>query len=214
MLLSFVKSILVGFAASVPLGPIGILCIQKTISKGKSSGIALGVGAAFTDFLWAILCIFFLSRIDTFLNDNYNLVLLIGGLFLLGLGVSLLLSNPLRMLRERKQQQQASKGYATDAFQGFFMSLTNPGAPFLLLSVFAFMHFDPSAFDRFWVAVSLPFGVFIGGLLWWYLLCCGINLVRKWFQLRHLMFLNRISGLAIAVFGLYASVKGILALLG
>ena len=211
MLLNFIKSLIIGFAASVPLGPIGILCIQKTISKGKGSGVSLGLGAALVDMFLSILCIYFLSFIDEFLAQNRDWVLLLGGIILGILGIMIAMKNPVRSFNEPREKR--SRRYATDALQGFLMAVTNPGAPILLLSIFALVHFEPDTFGSIWLSALMPIGILIGGMFWWYMLCSVINRFRKRFQMRHLLFLNRICGVVIAAFGVIFFIRGGMALL-
>lgn len=207
MIIDFFKAVAVGLAGSIPLGPIGVLCIQKTISKGKWSGISLGIGTAFSDMIYAILALFSLAFINDFIDQNRIAVILAGGVIITAFGVSIIFKNPIKQMRHPKPMRKS--GYITDGLQGFLMAITNPGAMVLLLSLFTFAHFDSRTMDSPLAVVILPLGVISGCVIWWYILCSFINRFRNKFRIRHLLLLNRLCGIAIAAFGVVAVAGGL-----
>jgi len=200
MLLNFLKAIMIGLAASIPLGPLGIMCIQRTLDKGRWAGFAVGVGSSFGDVIYASIALFSVSFISEFLDRNRSWVMLIGGLVILLIGLQIAVKNPIKDLRQRKIDAVSMN--AKDVFRGFLMTILNPGALVLMLGIFAFFGLDLGVGYRpLSVAVVLG-GIFLGTTLWWFLLSSGISLFRKRFRLRQLLVINRVSGAIIAVLGL------------
>lgn len=206
MLINFLKALIVGIAVSIPLGPVGVLCIQKTISKGQLNGFSLGMGAALADLIFAAISLFSLAIVSEFLAANRAWVLIVGGAVIMVLGFRLLFKNPLALLREKKVKQT---GKLTDGVQGFVITFTNPGALVLMLSAFAFAGINPESFDVPLSMVVLLSGVFLGEALWWFSISAIVNIFRSKFSLRGLLVMNRIAGALIAACGLVSLFEGI-----
>ncbi|TLX72435.1 LysE family translocator [Labilibacter sediminis] len=187
--------IIIGFSASVPLGPIGVLCIQRTLNKGRLSGFFSGLGAAFSDTLYAIIAGFSLSFIVSFIEERLMLIQIFGALVLIFLGVRIFLSNPAVQLRKQKK----GKGNLfQDFISTFFITISNPLAIFLFLAFFAsFGAVKPG--DNVINHLILIGGVFGGASLWWFILSSVINLFRSKINLRRLWWLNKIAGTTIVV---------------
>ena len=210
MLLNFLKAILIGLAASIPLGPLGIMCIQRTLDKGRWAGFAVGVGSSLGDVIYASIALFSVAFISEFLDRNHDWVMLIGGLVIFFIGLQIAVKNPIKDLRQRKIDAVSMN--AKDVFRGFLMTILNPGALVLMLGIFAFFGLDLGGGPRPLAVAVVLGGIFLGTALWWFVLSSGISLFRKRFRLRQLIIINRISGIAIALLGL-ASVAQALALL-
>jgi threonine/homoserine/homoserine lactone efflux protein len=206
MVIDFVKGFLVGLGASIPLGPLGVMCVQKTLSKGRNSGFITGLGAAITDTIFAALAILGLAYIKSFIEDYERGVLLFGGIIVALIGLKIYLTNPVKQIR---QKAQGNNKHMEDLFSSIFMTISNPGAIFLILGMFAFvgLDIDSQAANRV-ITVALA-GVFVGASTWWYALSTGINLFRKKFRLRQLLMINRISGIIIIVIGLISFFEGV-----
>lgn len=205
-MISLVKGFIVGMGASIPLGPIGVMCVQKTLSKGRNSGFITGLGAAVTDTIFAAIAILGLAYIQRFIDYYENYVLLIGGLVVALLGLKIFLTNPVKQIRLPK----GSKKHLEDFFSALLMTITNPGAIFLILGMFAFVGVNTvgQSIDR---TLSLTlWGVFMGASTWWFILSTSINIFRKKFRLRQLLLINRISGIIIMILGLISFFEGIL----
>lgn len=206
MIVNFIKALCIGIGVALPLGPVGILSIQKTISKGRWFGFVTGLGAAFMDVFYAAMALFSLAFVSEFLDANRDYVLLIGGVVISIVGASIFFTNPVKRLRQRKVED--TNRFA-DAIQGFLMTLCNPGALVLMLSLFAFVGIDPESFD---VPMSMSLmlaGVFIGESSWWMAVTTVTNKFRKKFSLRGLLMLNRIAGTLIAACGIFAFFEGL-----
>ena len=210
MLESILKGIIVGAGASIPLGPIGILCIQKTLSKGRVSGYLTGAGASVADSFYAMLAILSLAVVKSFISHNQPIVMLVGGSIVAVIGLKIFLTNPIKQIRMRISGEKRLFG---DFITSFIMTITNPGALFLLLGLFAFANMNVDEHSSMSVILMAVTGVFIGANLWWFTLCTSINIFRNKLRLRQLMLINRISGAIIMVIGLFSIVKSLWALI-
>lgn len=206
MLLELLKGFIVGVFASVPLGPIGVLCIQRTLSKGRSSGFITGLGAAVSDTIFAALALLSISYVQQLLSDYRYLVMIAGGIIVGIFGVKLFLTNPVKQIRRPKY---GSRHYWQDFFSTVLMTLSNPGAFFLMLGLFAFIGISRSEAEPFErIAVTL-LGVFAGATLWWHVLSTSINMFRNKLRLRQLIMINRVAGVVIMVLGLVSLFEGL-----
>ena len=136
MLLELLKGFIVGLFASVPLGPIGVLCIQRTLSKGRSSGFITGLGAAVSDTIFAAIALLSISYVQQLLSDYRYLVMIAGGVIVGIFGVKLFMTNPVKQIRRPKY---GSRHYWQDFLSTVLMTISNPGAFFLMLGLFAFI---------------------------------------------------------------------------
>lgn len=208
MVIYFVKAILIGLAASIPLGPLGIMCIQRTLSKGRWSGFSVGLGSSVVDTFFSAIALFSVTFISDFLDRNREWVMLIGGVIILLIGLSIAAKNPIRELSSPKKGIQRA-GHVQDFLRGFLMTISNPGALVLLLGLFAFFGLDMNeGYQAYAVSIVLA-GIFLGTASWWFLLSGGISLFRARFRLRQMLYINRISGSVIAVIGLASAAEGL-----
>lgn len=206
MLLELLKGFVVGICASVPLGPIGVLCIQRTLSKGRNSGFITGLGAAVSDTVFAAVSLLSISYVQKLLSDYRYLVMIAGGIIVGIFGVRLFMTNPVKQIRRVKS---GNRHYWQDFFSTVLMTITNPGAFFLMLGLFAFIgisRVEAEPLER--IAVTLA-GVFAGAALWWHILSTGINQFRNKLRLRQLIMINRVAGVVIMVLGLISLFEGI-----
>lgn len=190
-----VDGIIIGVSASIPLGPIGVLCVQRTLNKGRLSGFISGLGAAVSDTIYAIIAGFSLSFIVGFIETQMLWIQIIGASILIGLGLKIFLTNPAVQLRRQKKR---STSLIQDFFSTFLLTVTNPLAVFLFLAFFAgfrVVEAQQSIMDRFMLIV----GVFCGASAWWFTLSSLVNLLRSRINLRRLFWLNKIAGSTIII---------------
>lgn len=209
-MLNFIKAILIGLGASIPLGPLGIMCIQKTLSKGRWAGFAVGLGSTVADIFYASIALFSVTFINEFLDRNSSWVMLIGGIVIFLIGLQIALKNPIKDLR-RPNAGEIKSRHAQEALRGFLMTITNPGALVLMFGLFAFVRLDLTDATTSSVLLVLA-GIFAGTAGWWFLLSSGINLFRKRFRLRQMLIINRVSGILIALLGLASVIEGLVQL--
>jgi threonine/homoserine/homoserine lactone efflux protein len=199
MELSFlVKGIILGFSIAAPVGPIGVLCIRKTLQFGRLSGFFSGIGAATADTIYGIIAAFGLTLISSALLAGQFWLQLIGGLFLLYLGLKTFLAKP-----AEKSATVSHKTLFGDFISTFFLTLTNPMTILSYLAVFAGLGLS-SVSSNYSSATLLVIGVFIGSALWWLILSEGVTLFRKKVSQHVMTWINRFAGVIIITFGILA----------
>ena len=177
--LNLLMGMIAGFSVSVPLGPAGLFCIQRTLSKGQRSGLVAGIGAAASDVIYASLAILSLSFISNLIETNKNLLFFVSGIALMIIGIAIFSSNPIKQLRQNRE----SKKFWEDFLTGFVMSFTNPGCLFLIIGVFAFLGTSVDRSSGSFIISAILLGVFLGATLWWFLLSTFVSLFRKRFKI-------------------------------
>lgn len=192
------KGLILGFSIAAPVGPIGILCIQRTLAQGRVAGLVSGLGAATADAMYGSVAGFGLTFISSLLISQQTWLRLAGGVFLCYLGLKTFLAQP----AQQATPAQGSKlvgAYAST----FFLTLTNPLTILSFTLVFAGLGVV-SADGNYVTAGMLVLGVFAGSSLWWLLLSGAANLFRERFVPHGLKWINRISGAIILGLGLIA----------
>lgn len=192
------KGILIGFSIAAPVGPIGMLCMRRTLAKGRVTGIATGLGAATADAVYGCIGALGLTWVSGFLVDQQMWLRLIGGLFLCVLGVQTFLANPTEEAASAKGEGLLG-AYAST----FFLTLTNPMTILSFAAIFAGLGIGNTQGD-YLAAMLVVLGVFIGSATWWLTLSGGVSLLRVKVTSEGLRWINRISGIIIAGFGLFA----------
>jgi threonine/homoserine/homoserine lactone efflux protein len=193
-----IKGIIVGFSIAAPVGPIGILCIKRTLHAGRLSGLACGLGAACADGMYGIIAGFGLTGISSLLLSYQNWFQALGGLFLLYLGF--------RIFREKPAKTEASikeKGKFKDFSSTFILTLTNPLTILSFMAIFAGLGLVQGSV-QFSKSIQLVAGVFLGSALWWLILAELVTLFRKRVSEKLLLWINRSAGVLIICFGLGA----------
>jgi threonine/homoserine/homoserine lactone efflux protein len=198
------RGLIIGFSIAAPVGPIGILCIRRTLAEGQASGLFSGLGAATADAIYGCIAGFGLTFISSFLITQQVWLRLIGGGFLCYLGLRTFLSKPAEQATLAK-----GNGLIGSYISTFFLTITNPMTILSFAAIFAGLGVG-SAGGNYVSAAILVLGVFIGSTLWWFILSSGVTIFRKKFNPRRLRWVNRISGIIITAFGLIAllSLKG------
>jgi threonine/homoserine/homoserine lactone efflux protein len=204
MLLAFLlKGLLVGVIIAVPAGPVGVICIRRTIFNGRLAGFVSGLGAASADAVFGIIAGFGLTFVSDLLLGYQEWLRLGGAGFLLYVGTSALRSDPLAGTRSQRDPEDLF----TDYISTFALTITNPITILAFVAIFAGIGFtgDEATLAR---AAILVLGVWLGSLLWWAGLAFGAGMLRLSFQRQHLVWINRGSGgiLVLSGVGLLSSV--------
>ncbi len=197
-LLLFLKGFLIGFSIAAPVGPIGVLCIRRTLAYGRRSGLASGLGAATADALYGGVAAFGLTLISHFLIQQQFWFLLVGGVFLLYLGARAFLSHP-----DGDPPLTRRSDLTGDFLSTVFLTLTNPLTILSFAAIFAGLGLGATG-GTYIDAGVMVLGVFLGSALWWWILSFGVGAFRDRFSLRGLRWVNRISGIIILGFGVAA----------
>lgn len=194
----FLRGLMIGFSIAAPVGPIGVLCIRRTLTEGRISGLISGLGAATADALYGSIAAFGLTFISNILIGQQGWIRLIGGLFLCSLGLKIFLSPPAKQAAHVK-----SYGLVGTYASTFFLTLTNPMTILSFAAIFAGLGVGSETLN-YLSAGALVIGVFIGSALWWLILSSGVSLIGKKINDRTLRWVNRVSGIIITVFGILA----------
>ena len=194
----FLRGLLIGFSIAAPVGPIGILCMRRTLSEGRVSGFLSGLGAATADALYGCVAGFGLTVISTFLVDQRFWIQLVGGVFLLALGIKTLRSIP----AERPATASGS-GLVASYASTLFLTLTNPMTILSFAGIFAALGVAETGGDLS-AAALLVLGVFAGSAAWWLILSGGVGLMRERLSAGILRWTNRVSGVILVIFGVIA----------
>ena len=196
----FLKGIIIGFAMAVPVGPIGIMCIRKTLTEGRLRGLIIGLGAATADFLYGCVAAFGITIISDTLVSQRIWIRLVGGTLLLFLGVRTFRAHP-----ADPNIPVNSNGILRSYLTTVFLTLTNPMTIFAFIAVFAALGLGNGL--GYFSAAALVVGVFIGSCLWFLLLSSGVTLFRKKLDLVGLRWVNKIAGILIIISGVIAIVS-------
>ena len=192
----FIKGLVIGILVNAPLGPIGFLCVQRTLAKGKLCGLVSGIGAATADAIYSFIPAFGLTLLSSFLVDHQEWFRPIGGIFLCGLGIKALLSKS-----KETAVPEIRISYFGAYVSTFFLTLMNPLLIFVFTAIFAGLRIVNSS-ANYDASALLVLGIFIGSGLWWLLLSGVTGIFRERLTSGNVFWVRRISGMVITAFGL------------
>ena len=192
---------IVGFSIAAPVGPIGALTIRRTLAQGRAAGFLTGLGAATADSAYGAVAAFGLTLVTSFLVAQQGWLSLLGGLFLCWLGVATFRAQP-APIEHTPPARSLLGAYASTVF----LTLTNPTTILSFVGIYAGLGLRESGTD-YAAASAFVLGVFLGSALWWLLLSFGVGTLRERLSVRGLRWINRISGAAIAAFGLVVLIR-------
>ncbi len=192
------KGFVIGVVVSAPLGPVGVLCIQRTLNKGRAYGLVTGLGAALSDIIYALITGYGMSFVFDFIQANIFYLQLIGSVMLLLFGVYTFRSNPVRSIRP----VSANKGTLVHNFvTAFFVTLSNPLIIFLFIGFFARFAFVLPEIPVYEQTLGY-IAILTGAVSWWFWTTFFISKIRNRFNLRGIWLLNRIIGGVVIVLSL------------
>jgi threonine/homoserine/homoserine lactone efflux protein len=192
--LLLLKSFILGFSVSAPVGPIGLLCIQRTLLKGVPAGFLTGLGAVTANIIYASIAAFSFSVISNFLLEHQLYLKMIGSAFLFYLGIKTFLKKP-----STKAANLGGDRLVRMYISTFLLMITNPITILNFIAMFAGLGFDKSSNSEI-RAITLITGVFLGATSWWLILSFGVGMLRKKI-IPHLVIVNRIAGILIILLG-------------
>ena len=189
------KGMLIGIIASAPMGPVGVLCLQRTINKGRWYGFFTGCGAALSDLFYALLTGYGMSFVFDYVQNNIFYLQLFGSALLLAFGFYTFRSNPVKALRAPSGKKGS---YLHNFLTAFLVTLSNPLIILLFIGLFARFSFVEQG-ELVSETVTGYLAIVAGALLWWFLLTTGVTKVRSQFNLRGIWMLNRFIGLIVMI---------------
>lgn len=199
MLASYLgRGLIIGFSVAAPVGPIGVLCIRRTLSQGRLAGFVSGLGAATADASYSAVAAFGLAVIADALVRQQNVIRLVGGLFLCYLGLRFLLA-PAASRVTSIPKKRLSGAYAST----LALTLTNPTTILSFAAIFAGFGVAVTHGQRA-ASLALVVGVFLGSAAWWLILSLGVGLLRDKVASGLLAWINRLAGVVIGAFGVAA----------
>ena len=190
----FIKGLIIGIVIAVPVGPVGVLCMHRTLAEGKIHGLISGLGAATADAIYGFIAAFGLTFVSDFLVGQQIWFRIIGGIFLCGLGLKTFLSK-----KTKRSGSVNGQGLAGDYGSALFLTLMNPVTIFAFAAIFTGLGMTGLHHG---FAGLLVAGVFTGSGIWWVVLSGTAGLFREKVSHDNLVWLNKISGAIIIAFGL------------
>jgi threonine/homoserine/homoserine lactone efflux protein len=194
------RGLLLGLAIAAPVGPIGVLCIRRTLAEGRLTGFVTGLGAATADTFYGSVAAFGLAAVSTLLLTQRRWIALVGGLFLLYLGTRAFFAPP---PAERPPREVARRGLTGAYLSTVALTLTNPATILSFVALFAGLGLA-SVRNAPMAATALVLGVFMGSALWWLVLSSGVSVLRTRLQPSRLQWISRASGTILLGFGVLA----------
>jgi len=187
------RGLIMGFSIAAPVGPIGVLCIRKTLTEGKLHGFASGMGAATADAMYGAVAAFGISLVTDLLIAQQFWLRLLGGTFLVYQGVKTATSKP-----AEKAAEEGRGSLFVSYVSTFLLSITSPLNIMVYTVMFAGLGIVGSGMSAGFALVT---GVFLGSAFWWFILSVTVGLLRSRFNQSWLVWVNRCSGVVLAGFG-------------
>ena len=200
------RAAIIGILISAPMGPIGVLCIQRTLNKGRGSGFFTGVGAAISDIFYCLITGLGLSFVTDFISKNQYILQIIGSGVIIAYAVYLFVSNPSRQL---KSPEERGHNYFKDFYTGFLFTVSNPLIIFLIIGLMARFNIMKPDYNVFHLGAGY-IAIFLGAIFWWWFITLMVNKLRKRFNLRSMRIMNRVIAVVLftmACFGIASGIK-------
>lgn len=202
-----VKGFIIGVIVSAPLGPVGVLCIQRTLNKGRAYGFVTGLGAALSDIIYALFTGYGMSIVFDFIQANIFYLQLIGSVMLLVFGIYTFRSNPVHSIRP----VSSNKGTLVHNFvTAFFVTLSNPLIIFLFIGFFARFAFVLPEIPIYEQTLGY-LAIVAGAIAWWFSITFFVSKIRNQFNLRGIWILNRVIGVVVilmSIVGFFYTLSG------
>ncbi len=196
--ISLLEGFVIGFLLAMPVGPIGILCIRRTLTNGRHHGIIVGLSGASADVVYALVAAFSVTLISDFVTGFQHWIRLAGGVLLLILGFYIFRSQP--ALRSAPNR---SNIHAKTFFSTFLLALTNPMTMFAFATAFSAVRSGQITNNRIFLPMLVA-GVFLGSLFWFFMLANFASIFKKNLTDGGLVLVNKISGCLLMCFGVIA----------
>lgn len=211
---TIIFGLLIGILISAPMGPIGMLVIHRTLTKGRRQGLHTGLGAALSDFVYSLLTALGLAFVTDFISDNSTILQMVGSVVLVVYAAFLFKDNPSRTLKAPQSEHLHPGGNAQwrDFATGFLFTFSNPLILFFIIGLFARFNFldDAPPLSHYFLGML---SLVVGAIAWWLLVSYSIDKVRHKFTLRSLKLINRVIGLILMVMGTFGVAGSVIDLL-
>ena len=197
----WLKGVIMGFSIAAPVGPIGLLCIQRTLDQGRQSGFISGLGAASADAVYGSIAAFGMSAVFLWIGPWQTSLQIAGSIFLMGLGI--------HIFRKKEKPSQIKPSTVSGVFSAygstFLLTLSNPATILSFLAIFSGAGLPDVNSSGWFMPLTMIAGVFCGSALWWFLLSTMVSFLRNRFLMNreYLRWINRIAGIILLGFGLF-----------
>ena len=192
-----IRGLACGVAIAAPVGPVNVICMQRTVTKGWRSGIVSGFGSAAADTIYGAIAGFSISFVIGFLIREEHWIRLYGGMLLIAIGLWYFLRKPGALQGKGQGEGESER---SDWLSAFLLTLTNPTTVLSFMAVLAALGLGQSR--TWWLTWFVVAGIFAGSMLWWFVLTSAIHHYRDRFNDRALGWINRAGGAAIGLFGM------------
>lgn len=206
MLELFSKGLIIGILVSAPMGPIGMLCIQRTLNKGRWHGFITGLGATLSDIIYAALTCLGIGVVVNFVEANQAHLQLMGSILLGFFGFYIFNINPVKIL---KKQRENKLSYTQDFITAFLLTFSNILIVLLYISLFARFGFILPEYSVLMLVGGI-FSIGLGALSWWFGITYIVSKVRRWFNVRGIWMLNRMVGSIIIILSVLGALSVLL----
>ncbi|WP_137790266.1 LysE family transporter [Bacillus sp. E(2018)] len=197
----FIKGLILGISIAAPVGPIGVFCIQRTLTQGRVVGIVSGLGAACADLLYGLIAGLGLTMVSQFIISQQSWIQLIGGVFLFYLGLKILTSKAIPINGTPQKSSLSSAFFTT-----FLQTLTNPMTILSFAAIFTGLGIvKPHTIAT--SSITLIVGIFCGSAAWWIFLTFTVSMMSRRMNQQHMIMINVISGIIICLFGMFSLIR-------
>ncbi len=194
------KGMLIGILVSSPMGPIGMLCVQRTLDRGRWHGLATGLGAALSDLVYALIILLGMSIISDFLEKNEKVTLIVGSIILVFFGLAVFRSNPIKNWTPDTEIKETR--YKRDFISAFLFTFSNIAIIFVFITLFARFNFDPFSQGGWLYFIVGLLAISLGAVIWWYFLTSLLSKMRKFVSRTGLLMLNKTIGTILILIGI------------
>jgi threonine/homoserine/homoserine lactone efflux protein len=199
------NGIIIGVLVSAPMGPIGLMCIQRTLKKGRWHGFISGVGAVCSDLIYASITCLGMGIVIDFVTVHQLVIQIIGSILLFLFGLYTFRTNPSKSLHKPKE---GGNTFSQDAFTAFFLTLSNPLIIFLFIALFARFNFIGPSETLYSMILGLLF-IVVGALGWWFLVTTLVGKLRPIINVRGFWIINKAVGAVIMFLSLLGIVYSV-----
>ena len=192
------KGFIIGLLVSSPMGPVNMLCVQRTLDRGHLHGLITGFGAVLSDLIYALITLLGVSLISDFISKEQYTIQLIGSIVLIIFGFIVFRTHPLKGWSPQIQHEETR--YIKDFVSSFLLTFSNVTIIFVFISLYARFSFNPFAHGYGIVAVAI-ISMVVGAVSWWIFLTAFVSKLRRHFSRKGLVVLNRVVGSILMIIG-------------
>lgn len=198
MIETIINGFIIGIIVSAPMGPIGILCVQRTLSRGRLHGLVSGLGAMVSDLLYASITLIGIGFVDNFMKQNEQLLQSFGSVIIILFGLGIFFTNPIKILKPNSNTTETR--YYQDFATAFLLTFSNVAIIFLFISLFARFQYNP--LDTGWLQFTVGMiSIGLGALAWWFFITSYVSKLKRYFNRQLLKFFNRTVGVILIILG-------------